>query len=124
MYPSYNTVGTNPYTITNQTVNPYSSGHGGTAAQAMTGGSVAIAAPFAEFIWMSDGDIMFEFNTFENGRNLQLTFDPEPTITVLELMRCQMLFTMAVAGGGTQANKDASIKYVRLHNLERHFKIT
>jgi hypothetical protein len=68
------------------------------------------------------GDLIVSFTGEENGQYLNLEFAPEWNITTLEQMQVNFLLTGAIHQVVTTCQH--VMQYVRLHQLERHFKIS
>lgn len=80
---------------------------------------MTVGCPF--YAKMNEHDeIVISIETTENNRNLIAEFTPEPTITLTDNIKIVKLFTLL--DFKPSHAKDA-MRYIRAHNLERHFTI-
>lgn len=72
--------------------------------------------------WMHDDDILIKFFCTENGADVYLTFEPEADISVRDLMQVMKLLTVLTVSGTTDNSR--TMKFIRAHSLERHFRFS
>lgn len=82
-------------------------------------GGIEISAPVISCEWVGDTTV-FTFAGEENGVSLKLLLSPERDISFFEGLHINMLLSsMAI---GARPSKAGVVKFIRQHNLERHFR--
>ncbi len=84
--------------------------------------SSEITASDNAFDFTSNGDIKVIFHSAENGVPVRLELDPEYNISAADAVKIQVLVLSLSAR--VDPNDKMILQYIRLHNLERHFKIS
>lgn len=71
---------------------------------------------------MGHGEVLLAFNCTEAGRELTLTYAPEPDMTAAEVSKLMLLVTMVTHDA--IHNYEDALTYVRANHLERHFRFS
>ena len=69
-----------------------------------------------------DGDVKVVFHSIENDEIVRLELDPEYNISVTDALKIQVL--IALLSVYKDPEDSMVLQYVRLHSLERHFKMS
>lgn len=75
-----------------------------------------------EFNVKPHGDIKVVMHSIENDAVVRLELDPEYNISVTDALKIQVL--IALLSVYKDPDDSMVLQYVRLHNLERHFKMS
>lgn len=87
---------------------------------------VAQPAPTCQIGFTTNNDIYLRFTCLENGVYINAEFEPDPAISVKDSMRINMLLSLVIATASLQISgmPERIMGFIRLHNLEQHFKFT